>query len=239
MEQCPFHQESVSEWRKDESSPLCSFYFLHSLTLLIGWWEGHLACEWTCATYLERFVQNRWKNSEGELANPSLTVQVVHYIKVKVVCTVCCLCIRVHGAPQPCHLAPRLRHLCNTVGTAPPALCAPMSSFYGSLCSASNVNWQRGATRICCCVPCCLAPAMQHSISPANWAHSSKPATAVCSGWMTGWTDKRTDGRTPGLYIDPALHTMWAVPTRMLASKLLLFSFCENITGIVFRVTAC
>jgi len=77
----------------------------------------------------------------------------------------------------------------------PPALCAPMSSFYGSLCSASNVNWQHGATRICCCVPCCLAPAVQHSISPANWAHSSKPATAVCSGWMTGWTDKRTDAR--------------------------------------------
>ena len=47
------------------------------------------------------------------------------------------------------------------------------------------------------------------SISPASWAHSSKPAACCCSG-RTG----QTDGRTTYHYIDPAPHSTRAVPIR-------------------------
>jgi len=32
-------------------------------------------------------------------------------------------------------------------------------------------------------------------ISPAHWAHSSKPAALACAGWMMGWTDGWTEAR--------------------------------------------
>jgi len=58
---------------------------------------------------------------------------------------------------------------------------------------------------------CPHSPAAHHCcskwpITPACWAHSSKPAAGT-----NEWTDKRKDGRTPYSFIDPAPHTMQAV----------------------------
>ena len=56
-----------------------------------------------------------------------------------------------------------------------------------SLCSTSHVGWQRGTARICCCAPCSDSSIQQAGL--LLWAH---PGTDRC--------------------IDPALHTMLAVP---------------------------
>ena len=48
--------------------------------------------------------------------------------------------------------------------------------------------------------------------SPARRAHSSKPTAAGLLLWIHAGTERRTDGRTPYCYIDPARHTMQAVP---------------------------
>ena len=78
-----------------------------------------------------------------------------------------------------------------------------------SLCSASYVTCKCGTTRICCCAPCCRpAPAVQQS---TRLAHSNKPAARCCSRRI-GQTDGQTDGRTLHRYINPAAHTMRAVP---------------------------
>jgi len=55
-------------------------------------------------------------------------------------------------------------------------------------------------------------PRGNRSISPAGGALSSKPAAAACGGRMMGRTDRQTNGRTPGSFIDPAPHTIRAVP---------------------------
>jgi len=63
-------------------------------------------------------------------------------------------------------------------------------------------------------------PDVQQSISPIRQTvqtHSSKPAARCCSGRM-GQIDEQTDGRTPCRYIDPAPHTMRAVPPKMATS---------------------
>ena len=55
------------------------------------------------------------------------------------------------------------------------------------------------------------------SISPTRRALSSKPAARCCSrrtGQTDGWTDRWKNGRTPCRYINPALHTTRALPTR-------------------------
>ena len=48
-------------------------------------------------------------------------------------------------------------------------------------------------------------------ISPARWAHSSKPATAGLTPMLRqshAGSDRQTDGRTPYRFINPAPHTM-------------------------------
>ena len=51
----------------------------------------------------------------------------------------------------------------------------------------------------CCCVPCCSPVLLRHrlcsngSITPASWAHSSKPTTCCCSRQI-----EQTVGRTEG-----------------------------------------
>jgi len=48
-------------------------------------------------------------------------------------------------------------------------------------------------------------------ISPARWAHSSKPATAGLTPMLRqshAGSDRQTDGRTPCRFINPAPHTM-------------------------------
>ena len=65
------------------------------------------------------------------------------------------------------------------------------------------------AARRCC---------SNRSVSPARRAHSSKPAEAGLLLWIHPVTDRRMDTRmdtgTPHHFIglDPATHTMWAVP---------------------------
>jgi len=60
-------------------------------------------------------------------------------------------------------------------------------------------------------------PCSNRSISPTRRAHSSKHAARCCSGRM-GQTDRRTDrrthGRTPYRFMDPAPHTMQPVQTK-------------------------
>jgi len=48
-------------------------------------------------------------------------------------------------------------------------------------------------------------------IISCHTAFSSKPATRRCCGRMMGQTDRRTDGRTLGRFIDPGSHTMGAL----------------------------
>jgi len=71
------------------------------------------------------------------------------------------------------------------------------------------VRWKRGSTRI-------RPPLLQQSIDispiPVRWAHSSKPAVEALLLCNHAGTDRRTDGRTPYRFIDPAPHTMSAVP---------------------------
>ena len=50
------------------------------------------------------------------------------------------------------------------------------------------------------------------SICPAHGALSSKPNDDET------WTDRETDGRTPGRYIDPAPHSIRAVTKTRLSS---------------------
>ena len=68
-----------------------------------------------------------------------------------------------------------------------------------SLCSASYVNWQRGAAHIRLSHAGCCWPWSNRSISRALRAHSSKPAAAA-------GRDRQTDGRTQDSFIDPAPH---------------------------------
>ena len=65
----------------------------------------------------------------------------------------------------------------------------------------------QGAARICCWAPCC---SVRHSAA-------NPPHAAAEVEW---WNDRRTDGRTPDRYIDPAPHTMWAVPITAVICKL-------------------
>jgi len=57
---------------------------------------------------------------------------------------------------------------------------------------------------------CCWVPDSNQSISPACQAHSSKPAARHVAPVAGEW-DRQTDGQTQYHYIDPAVHTMWAV----------------------------
>jgi len=50
------------------------------------------------------------------------------------------------------------------------------------------------------------------SISPAQRAHGCTPAEGLLP-WAHAGTDRETDGQTPYCFIDPAPHTMRAVPT--------------------------
>ena len=56
-------------------------------------------------------------------------------------------------------------------------------------------------------------------IFPASWAHSTKPAAVVHGGW-TGQTDRWM----PDSCIDPAPHTMQAVPIKRLCRTLYLIA---------------
>jgi len=68
----------------------------------------------------------------------------------------------------------------------------PVYQIYTTVCSASDVSWQRGTARICC---------SKQSISPAHRAHNSR----------VGRTNG-TDRRSPYHCIDLALRTKHAVP---------------------------
>ena len=70
-----------------------------------------------------------------------------------------------------------------------------------SLCLASCVRWQRGT------VHRCMLLLQQSVVSSICSAHSNKPATCCCSGQIG-----LTDGRTSYCLIDPAPHTVRAVP---------------------------
>ena len=70
-----------------------------------------------------------------------------------------------------------------------------------SLCLASCVRWQRGT------VHGCMLLLQQSVVSSICSAHSNKPATRCCSGQIG-----LTDGRTSYCFIDPAPHTVRAVP---------------------------
>ena len=93
------------------------------------------------------------------------------------------------------------------------------------MCPASYVCWQRDTARICCWAPAVLQsidiswpPRLRNLLlcavlrrrcrwSPAAAAvltHSSKPA-----GQMIGQTDRQTNGRTPGRFIDSVPHSRW------------------------------
>jgi len=56
-----------------------------------------------------------------------------------------------------------------------------------SLCSASCIRWQHDTARIYCWMPCCcdVGNCPDRSTSPANLAHSSKPAAAACNRHRT------------------------------------------------------
>jgi len=83
--------------------------------------------------------------------------------------------------------------------------------------------------------PAAAARSVQQSISylisisyPQGRAYAANPPHAAaagnCGGQADRQTDSQTDGRTPCRYIDPAAHTMRAVPTRETSNELSLIS---------------
>ena len=75
-------------------------------------------------------------------------------------------------------------------------------------------------------------PCSNRSISPTRRAHSSKHAARCCSGRM-GQTDRRTHGRTPYRFMDPAPHTMQPVQTKVKKSHsdIAIFSMNDSLVS--------
>jgi len=79
----------------------------------------------------------------------------------------------------------------------------PVYQIYTTVCSASDVSWQRGTARICCCG----VAAAERRAANNRYLLLTGPTIAEWGGRMG-----QTDGRTPYHCIDLALRAKHAVP---------------------------
>ena len=145
--------------------------------------------------------KNRIYNISRCIESQSQTVQRSHEVT-----KVSSILGRKPGSPKGCHsysrgsrdegqVSPKWRHYYQQV-------CVQQPTY------ADNVPLPAFARR---------TPLLQQSIdiSPVSRAPSSKPAAAILLVLARAGTERRTDGRTPYCFIDPAAHIMRAMPIKV------------------------